>query len=82
MSNVIPLNGGIGLKYIVDDCGNNGISHNDWPVDLMKIGDNVCMIDKISGEITEEMESQVFNSVVYFWLLLDAPELFEHVKEH
>ena len=82
MSNVVPINDSIGLKYIVDDKGNNGISHTSWPVDLMKIGGNVCMIDKVTGEITEAMESQVFNSVIYFWLMLDAPELFDGLSEH
>lgn len=82
MNNVAPINDGIGLKYIVDHNGNNGISHTDWPVDLMKINDNVCMIDKVTGEITEAMNSQVFNSVIYFWLMLDAPELFDGLSEH
>lgn len=82
MSNVTPLNQAIGLAYIVDECGNNGITHVDWPVDLMKIDGNACMIDKVSGEINEVMDCSLFNSIIYFWLLLDAPELFEHVKEH
>lgn len=82
MNNVLPINDAIGLKYVVDECGNNGITHTDWPVELMKIGGQVCMINKATGEITETMESGVFNSIIYFWLMLDAPELFDNLSEH
>ncbi len=78
----MPINDAVEIKYIVDDYGNNGIDNPEWPFYLMKMGGDVCMISKDSGEIVERMESQVFNSIVYFWLMLDAPHLFDGLSEH
>lgn len=82
MNNIAPLNQAIGLKYITDEFGNTGISHSEWNSDIMKIDGNVCMINKDTGEIVETMESNIFNSIIYFWLMLDAPELFDNLGEH
>ena len=75
VNNVIPINSAIGIEFIVDDCGNSGISHPDWDVVMMKIDGNICMIAKDTGEIRESMESNLFNSILYYWLVIDCPEV-------
>jgi hypothetical protein len=75
MSNVIPINDAIKITYVVDEEGNSGISHDKWPVNLMRLGNDVGFVDKNTGEITEQMNANTFNSILYYWLAMDAPEL-------
>lgn len=82
MNNVHPINDAIGINFISDSDGQYGISHNSWEINIIRNGDDVAIVNKETGELLESMNAQTFNSIIYYWLMLDSPELFGSMDDH
>ena len=86
MSNVIELNkdGKFAVDYIMDE--NNkviGISHPNWPFAIIRNQDSKSETAFVCDETNEPfgvLDSDVFNTVLMSWLLIDDPSLIDSAR--
>lgn len=82
MSNVIDMNQGkFNVDYIVDKSNKViGVSHPDWPFTIMRNQHNkaeTAIVCNSTDEPFGVLDSDIFNTVIMCWLLIDDPDLMD-----
>ena len=85
MSNVIKSDFGKKGKYEIDYILNKdkkvvGVTHPLWSFDIVKnqdTGNQTAFVCKETSEPFGILDSDVFNTILMCWLLIDDPELFD-----
>lgn len=76
--------GKFSVDYIMDENKNCvGISHPDWPFTIMRNHHNKCETAIVCNNTDEPfgvLDSDVFNTILMSWLLIDDPKLVDEAK--
>ena len=81
MANVINLfeeKGRYDIEYIKNSDGKVvAISHPDWSFDIVKNENETAFVCKNTDEPFGILPSDIFNTVLMSWLLIDDPDLID-----
>lgn len=76
--------GKFSVDYIMDESKKCvGVSHPDWPFTIMKNKHNKCEAAIVCNNTDEPfgiLDSDVFNTILMSWLLIDDPNLIDEGK--
>ena len=92
MNNIIDIKkikdieqGKFNIDYIVDkDRWVVGVSHPDWPFTIMRNQKNkqeTAIVCNTTDEPFGVIDSDVFNTILMCWLLIDDPELISDAAQ-
>ena len=86
MGNVVelrPEDGKYEVEYVFDENDKIvAVTHPEWPFRIMRNKDKIAMVCEDTDEPFGEMDSDVFNTLLICWLLIDDPKLIDSASSY